>query len=93
MTNSVDSSYEGVLAKIFEYLEENLAEKPSAPISAGSHLIRDLRLDSLQSFEMVSDLEDHFGITMPMELFQSVETVEDVARAVVGVIARERGQA
>lgn len=93
MPNSVDTSYEGVLAKIFEYLDENLVEKPTAPISAGSHLIRDLRLDSLQSFEMVSDLEDHFGITMPMELFQSVETVEDVARAVVGVIARERGEA
>ena len=40
---------------------------------------------------MVSDLEDHFGVTMPMEIFQSVETVGDVARAVTQVIAQERG--
>lgn len=91
MPKSVDTSYEGVLAKLFEYLDENMVEKPSSPISGQSHLIRDLRLDSIQSFEMVSDLEDHFHITMPMELFQSVETVGDVARAVAGVIARGQG--
>ena len=90
MNNSVDTSYEGVLAKIFEYLDENLVEKPSAPISAGSHLIRDLRLDSLQSFEMVSDLEDHYRITLPPELFQHVETVGDVAREVEKLVAQER---
>lgn len=87
---TVDSSYEGVLAKIFEYLEEHLVDKPSAPITAQSHLIRDLSLDSLQSFEMVSDLEDHFGITMPMELFQNVETIEDVARAVLRVVQEQQ---
>lgn len=90
MTRTVDSSYEGVLAKIFEYLEEHLVEKPTAPITAQSHLIRDLSLDSLQSFEMVSDLEDHFNVTMPMELFQHVETLEDVARAVVRVIHEQQ---
>lgn len=91
MPHTVDPSYEGVLAKLFEYLDENLVEKPSSPITGDSHLIRDLRLDSIQSFEMVSDLEDHFGVTMPMEIFQSVETVGDVARAVTQVIAQERG--
>lgn len=93
MTQAVDTSYEAVLAKIFAYLDENLVEKPSSPVSATSHLIQDLRLDSMQSFEMVSDLEDHFGITMPMELFQNVVTVGDVAREVVKVIAQERGEA
>jgi acyl carrier protein len=93
VTQAVNSSYEAVLAKIFSYFDENLAEKPSSPVTEKSHLTRDLRLDSMQSFEMVSDLEDHFGITMPMELFQSVETVGDVAREVVKVIAQERGEA
>ena len=93
MTQAIDSSYEAVLAKIFAYFDENLAEKPSSPVSETSHLIQDLRLDSMQSFEMVSDLEDHFGITMPMELFQHVVTVGDVAREVVKVIAQERGEA
>lgn len=93
VTQAVDTSYEAVLAKIFAYFDENLVEKPSVPVSERSHLIQDLRLDSMQSFEMVSDLEDHFGITMPMELFQNVVTVGDVAREVVKVIAQERGEA
>lgn len=87
--NTAEHNYEGVLAKIFEYLEEHLTTRPSAAITAQSHLIRDLGLDSLQSFEMVSDLEDHFGVTIPMDLFQNSETLEDVARAVVGVLRGE----
>lgn len=93
MTHADKSSYEAVLAKLYAYFDENLAEKPASPVSEQSHLIQDLRLDSMQSFEMVSDLEDHFEITMPMELFQSVVTVGDVAREVVRVIAQERGEA
>lgn len=88
---TADHSYEGVLGKIFEYLEEHMAERPTAPITAHSQLVRDLGLDSLQSFEMVSDLEDHFNITIPMDLFQDVQTLEDVARAVQRVIEREPG--
>ena len=93
MTQAVNSSYEAVLAKIYAYFDENLVDKPTSPVSEQSHLIQDLRLDSMQSFEMVSDLEDHFSITMPMELFQHVVTVGDVAREVLKVIAQERGEA
>jgi acyl carrier protein len=84
--NTAEHSYEGVLAKIFEYLEEHLNERPSAPITAQSQLIRDLGLDSLQSFEMLSDLEDHYEVTIPMDLFQDAVTLEDVARAVLQVL-------
>lgn len=93
MPHTVDPSYEGVLAKIFEYLDENLAEKPSAPISAQSHLLRDLRLDSLQQFEMVSDLEDHYRITLSPEMFSHVETVGQVAQEVAKLVASEHGKA
>lgn len=86
MSIAADDSYEGVLAKIFEYLEEHLREKPASAITAQSHLVRDLALDSLQSFEMLSDLEDHFDTTIPLDLFQSAQTLEDVARAVVQVL-------
>ncbi|HEY0135032.1 MAG TPA: acyl carrier protein [Nannocystis sp.] len=90
MSNNGEHSYDNVLAKIFEYLEEHASERPSTPVSASSRLIQDLGLDSLQSFEMVSDLEDSFNITIPMDLFQGVETLEDVAHAVLRVIAGER---
>lgn len=89
MNSSVEHHYEDVLAKIFEYLEEHLTARPPEPITAHSHLIRDLGLDSLQSFEMISDLEDHFHVVIPMDLFQHVQTLEDVAHAVLRVIQAE----
>lgn len=90
-TSNAQHSYDNVLAKIFEYLEEHTSERPAVPVTARSRLIHDLGLDSLQSFEMVSDLEDSLGITIPLDLFQNVETLEDVARAVVRVIGGDGG--
>lgn len=84
--STAEHSYEGVLARIFEYLEEHLRERPGATITAESKLIADLGLDSLQSFEMLAELEDHYGVTIPMELFQDAVTLEDVARAVLRVL-------
>lgn len=89
MTTKEKHSYEGVLAKIFEYLEEHLTEKPSATVTAQSQLIRDLGLDSMQSFEMLSDLEDHYSMTFPMDLFQGALTLEDVACALLRVLQSE----
>lgn len=86
MSTTAEHTYEGVLAKIFEYLEEHLTTRPASPITAQSHLVRDLALDSLQSFEMVSDLEDHFEVEIPLDLFTHAETLEDVARAVLRVL-------
>ena len=86
---TADHHYEDVLAKIFEYLEEHLTQRPRQSITAHSHLIRDLGLDSLQSFEMISDLEDHYHVEIPMDLFQRAQTLEDVAHAVLKAIHAE----
>jgi acyl carrier protein len=69
--------------------KEHLTGKP-AQITAQSHLVRDLALDSLQSFEMLADLEDFYGVTVPIDAFQSAETLEDVARAVTQVLQTSR---
>ena len=89
MNSPAEHHYEDVLAKLFEYLEEHLTARPRQAITAHSHLIRDLGLDSLQSFEMIADLEDHFHVVIPMDLFQHVETLEDIARAVLKTIHAE----
>jgi acyl carrier protein len=76
--------HEAVLAKIFGYLEKSLPQRPATiPRSGQSLLIADLGLDSLQSFEMVADLEDHFEITVAMEALQNINTLDDVARVIV----------
>ncbi len=79
----MSTSYEDVLGRLTAYLEENLEEKPTQPVTADSSLQHDLKLDSIQSFEMVADLEDHYDISISLESFQDVVSVGDVARLVV----------
>jgi len=82
---------EEVVAKVISYLEQQLEEKPSQPIAPSSNLVKDLRLDSIQSFEMVADLEDHYDVSIPTELFEDVVTVEDVALKIHSVLIESRG--
>ncbi len=79
-----------VVAKVISYLEEHLEDKPAKPIAPSSHLVRDLRLDSIQSFEMVADFEDLYEVSIPTELFQDVATVEDVAAKIHSVLLESR---
>ncbi len=67
---------------MIKHLEDNLEDKPKAPITAASNLVKELNLDSLQSFEMVADLEDHYEISIRLDELQDVETVAEVARIV-----------
>jgi acyl carrier protein len=51
-------------------------------LSATSHLVADLGIDSLGVMEVVADLEDKFKLTIPDEALRDVDTVEDVAAAI-----------
>ncbi len=84
--NTPVHTQEIILGKIFRYLEEHLPQRPAAPLTGSLRLVADLGLDSLQSFEMVADLEDHFGVTVPMEALQHIITLTDVAGVLVRVL-------
>ena len=47
------------------------------------HIQNDLGLDSLDVMELVADIETRFDVSIPSSMFDSMSTVEDVARAVV----------
>jgi acyl carrier protein len=49
------------------------------------HIQNDLGLDSLAVMEFVSDVETHFGVNIPSEMFERIATVEDVARALTSL--------
>ena len=86
-------SFESVVAGIARYLAEHLEQAPKEPITEATKLVRDLELDSIQSFEMVADLEDAYAITIDMERVQGVETVGDVAKVVHESILAKGGAA
>jgi acyl carrier protein len=80
--NAPRVSYESIVEGIARYLAEHLEQAPTEPITATTKLVRDLSLDSIQSFEMIADLEDAYGITIDMERVQAVETVGEIATVV-----------
>lgn len=51
-------------------------------IRASNHIQNDLGLDSLGVMELVADVETRFGVSIPSEMFDKIETVGDVAKAV-----------
>jgi acyl carrier protein len=74
------SSYEDSLRIACELLRKHVDE--ARPIRPSDHIQNDLGLDSLSVMELVSDVESHFGVNIPSEMFEQLATVEDVARLV-----------
>jgi acyl carrier protein len=54
-----------------------------AQIRETSHLVADLGVDSLGVFELIQNVEDKFGLEIPDEALHEVETVGDVAKAIL----------
>ena len=51
-------------------------------VSEQSHLVADLGIDSLGVMEVIADIEDKFGLTIPDEALREVDTISDVAKAI-----------
>jgi acyl carrier protein len=74
------SSYDESLQITCELVRRHL--DGAREIRPSDHIQNDLGLDSLGVMEFVSDVESHFGISIPSEMFERISTVEDVARVV-----------
>jgi acyl carrier protein len=74
------SSYDESLSITCELLRRHIDEGHA--IRPSDHIQNDLGLDSLGVMELVSDVESRFNISIPSELYEGIETVEDVARLV-----------
>jgi acyl carrier protein len=74
------ASYEESLQITCQLLRRHVAE--TVAIRPQDHIQNDLGLDSLGVMELVADVETKFGVSIPSEMFEKIETVSDVARAV-----------
>ncbi len=74
---------DGVSAIVSE-IQTQLRTRVSAeiPVEPGTHITRDLGLDSLAIMDFIFDLEDSFDISIPMERIAEVQTVADLAKAI-----------
>jgi acyl carrier protein len=58
-------------------------------ISAASHLVADLGIDSLGMMEVIADIEDKFELSVPDDALAGLETIGNVVSSVEGKLKAE----
>jgi acyl carrier protein len=58
------------------------------PITGDTVIAKDLTIDSLAVMDMVMELEDHFDISIPMNVMAEIQTVDQLADTVLKLNAR-----
>jgi acyl carrier protein len=77
------SSYKEALQITFELLQRRTGGDKPREIKASDRIQEDLGLDSLAVMELASDVESRFGVSIPSEMYERIQTVDDLARAVL----------
>ena len=57
------------------------------PIEKSSGIMSDLEVDSVAVFDFIMELEDHYDISIPMEMVSDIKTVGELVLAVKGLTA------
>ena len=65
------------LDKIKEIIAEQLSVEEDA-VKMETHLMKDLKADSLDAVEIIMAIEDEFGIEVPDEDAEKFQTVSDI---------------
>ena len=69
--------YSDFLARIFEILKP--FAKQGIILNEESELVTGLCLTSLQVMELIEQIEDHFDISIPLNILPDIRTVHDLA--------------
>jgi acyl carrier protein len=79
------ASYKEALEITSELLQRRAAGDKPREIKASDRIQEDLGLDSLAVMELASDVESRFGVSIPSEMYDRIQTVDDLARAVLAL--------
>lgn len=69
-----------VFAKVCELLKPYNPE--NRPITMQSGIVSDLEVDSVAVFDLVMGLEDHYDVSIPMEMVSDIKTVGELCSAI-----------
>ena len=67
--------YQSILKKIYELLDPLVEEGIS--IQEETDFVSDLGFDSLKVMKLVEQVEDHYDISIPLNILPDVQTVKD----------------
>ncbi len=77
-----------VFEKLKDIIVDHLQLKRE-DITKDSRIVEDLNADSLDVVEMVMDLEDEFGVSVPDEAVTDLKTVGDIVNFVEKELAKK----
>lgn len=72
-----------IAERIIELVAEKM-DKPKDEISEEKSFINDLGADSLDTVELMMDIEDEFDLSIPEEEAQKIQTIGDAVNYVAG---------
>ena len=79
------ATYDATFAHLNTLMQPYLA--PDQTVEPQSMLVDDLGLDSMQTMEVLMDMEDWLDVAIPMNLLPEVHTVDDLVRALTRLTA------
>jgi acyl carrier protein len=71
------ANYEDILSQLFEIIKPSV--KDGRQLEEDTDLVADLSLDSLKVMTLVEEVEDHFDISIPLNILAKVRTIKDFA--------------
>jgi len=72
-------THEEIFDKVCELLKPYNPQ--NHPINKSSGIMSDLEVDSVAVFDLVMGLEDHYDISIPMEMVSDIKTVGELVNA------------
>ena len=69
-------NYQDILTELYQLLKPLAKQRP---LAEETELMADLGLDSVQVMELLLEIEDHFDISIPLNILPEVRTVRDFA--------------
>lgn len=75
-----------ILDEVIEIVSEVM---DTDDVTADMYMQDDLEISSLEFYELLSRLENAFGVKVPEKILSNVETVEDIAYEVNGIMEKK----
>ena len=77
---------EDIYDKICELLKPY--NPKNRPIEMSSGIMSDLEVDSTAVFDIIMGLEDHYDISIPMEMVSDIKTVGELSSAIIELTSK-----
>jgi acyl carrier protein len=70
-------TYEDILDQLYRILTPFVTE--NRKLEADTDLVADLGLDSMRVMDILAEVEDHFDISVPLNILPDIRTIGDFA--------------